>query len=132
MKRKISINDNWNYGYVECLKCKNNLKLKKPSMTLFYKIIGENENGKIRSKAHWCCNKCLKDFESDNSINKLLEKIIIENYNEFLKTGINGKDIKKYYNNLHKMSIQKYEDMIYDALHEIYEDENDESSYILK
>ncbi len=30
------------------------------------------------------------------------------------------------------MSIQKYENMIFEVLHEIYEDENDESSFILK
>jgi hypothetical protein len=30
------------------------------------------------------------------------------------------------------MSIQKYDDFIYEVLNEIYEYENDESSYILK
>ncbi len=101
-------------------------------MNKFSKIIGENDNGKIYSEAHICCNKCLKNFESDNSFNNFFEKIIIENYDEFLKNGTNGKDVKKYYHDLHKMSIQKYEDMIYDALHEIYEDENNPNSYILK
>ncbi len=57
MKDKISINDNWNYGHLKCLKCKNILKFNNPTLHLFYKIIGENENGEIRSKAHY--NKCM-------------------------------------------------------------------------
>ncbi len=114
---------------MDCLKCKNSCFVKS-QLKRFYKIdIIDGESIYIN---HYCCNKCIKDIESDESFYKLSEIFITENYNEFLKNGINGIDIKKYYQKLHESSIKKYEKMIFEVLHEIYEYENNPSSFILK
>ncbi len=88
---------------MNCLKCKNSCFVKS-QLKRFDKIF--IIDGKRIVINHWCCKKCIKDIESDESFYKLSEIYITENYNEFLKNGINGKDIKKYYHDLHKMSIK--------------------------
>ncbi len=111
-----------------CLICKKFIN--SPCLNKFNKII-EIDN-EISHLCYLCCNKCVKNIESDKPFQYFLENLINENYNEFLKNGINSINIKNYYYNLQKISKQKYNDFIFEVLDEIYDEIFDESSYILK
>ncbi len=72
-----------------------------------------------------CCNSCKKKIAME-----FLENEIIKNYKDFLNYGID--DVNEYYYNLSHNYIMDRFERVTEVLHEIYEYENDESSYILK